>query len=321
MDVRDVEAFDAFGLFGEVERVLQGFGDSARAGLKDAEALLEGMGGVVFDEVKKRALFSAARRVNLDFVAGAIGKNLFEDFTVLEILGDMNLFRQIFSFEIKLLEERRNKLLRVELLEVFPIEFAAIDDAASAEMEKIGGNQRRLGVIGENVGVVALRGGDALAFFDIPEGAKKIAVRSSLLEKFFFGGGHHALFQTLDEVVAAPFQEHADVARSLRIAVVRGKTSDARAETAVNVVLQARAGMSAGEVDGAGWNEKALVDEVENAPGEASGKVGAKVEGAVFLDAAGEIDARIFFRGGELDVAGAGGESSRDATPLPGSRS
>src|SRR4029077_9763279 len=60
--------------------------------------------------------------------------------------------------------------------------------------------------------------------------------------------------------------------------------------------------MAAREVDRATWNEETFVNEMENAAREASGKIRAKIERAVFFDAAREINAGIFFSGGELDV-------------------
>jgi hypothetical protein len=74
-------------------------------------------------------------------------------------------------------------------------------------VKKIGGNQRRLRVIGEHVGVVALRGGNALALFDIFQGAQQVAIGGGLLEEFLLRGGGHALFQALDQVVTAAFEE------------------------------------------------------------------------------------------------------------------
>ena len=60
--------------------------------------------------------------------------------------------------------------------------------------------------------------------------------------------------------------------------------------------------MKAREVHGAGRNEKAFVDEMQNATRQTGGKVRAEIKRAVFFDAAREVDTRIFFRRGELDV-------------------
>ena len=60
--------------------------------------------------------------------------------------------------------------------------------------------------------------------------------------------------------------------------------------------------MAPREIDGAARDEEALVNEMENAAREACGKIRAKIERTVFFDAAREIDARIFLRGGKFDV-------------------
>src|SRR5205807_7277933 len=93
-----------------------------------------------------------------------------------------------------------------------------------------------------------------------------------------------------------------DIVGGFGVAFVGGESGDARAETAMNVILQARPRMGTSEIDRARWNEKTFVDEMENAAREAGGKIRAEVERTVFYDAAGEINAGIFFCGGEFDV-------------------
>ena len=156
--------------------------------------------------------------------------------------------------------------------------------------------------MGENVGVVTLCRGDALALFDVFESAKKVAIGGGLFELFFFSGGHHALFEAFHEVVPAAFEKEPDVAGSFAVALIGGETVDARAETTMNVILQTGTRMAAREIDRAARNEESLVNKMENAAGKSGGKIGAKIERAVFFDAAGEIDARIFFGGGEFNV-------------------
>ena len=58
----------------------------------------------------------------------------------------------------------------------------------------------------------------------------------------------------------------------------------------MDVVLQAGAGMVAGEIDLATGNEKTAMDELDNAVGEVAGKVGAIVGRAVLAQAAGDED-------------------------------
>ncbi len=60
--------------------------------------------------------------------------------------------------------------------------------------------------------------------------------------------------------------------------------------------------MVAGQVDVARRDHEAFVNEREDAAGQIGWKIGAEIERAVFFDFAGEIDARIFFVGGKLDI-------------------
>ena len=165
-----------------------------------------------------------------------------------------------------------------KFVELFPEEFAAIDDAAAAEVEKIGGDERGFGVVGEDVGVVALGGGDALALFDVFERAEEVAIGGGLFEEFLFGGGGHALFEAFDQVAALAVEKKADVADGFGVLLVGGEACDARAVAALNVVLEAGARVIAREIDVAAGDHEALVDEGEDAAREIRGKIRAEVE-------------------------------------------
>src|SRR5260221_3538491 len=228
----------------------------------------------------------------------ALGEKFFEQFPVFKFFGDVNSFRKIFGFEVKLFQKSGNKFRWMKFFEIFPIELAAIDDAASTQVEEIRSDERRLGVVSEDVGVVTLGGGDALALFDVFERAEEIAIGGGLFVEFFLGGGCHALFETFYEVVAAAIEEQANIVGGFGVAFVSGEARDAGTEATVNVILQARARVGTSEIDGAGWNEKTFVDEVKNTAREARGKKWAEVERTVFYDAAGGKKAGGYFCGG-----------------------
>ena len=204
---------------------------------------------VVFHEIKKSALGAALRRANLNFVSSALRECFFEQGTFLEIFGDVNHFGQILSIEIKLLQEGRHKLLRIKFLKVFPVKFAAVHHAPAAQVKKIRGHQRRLGVIGENVGIIALRRRDPLALLDVFERAQQVAISRGLLEQFFLRGGGHAFFEAVHQIVAASFEKHARITRGFGVALVGSEPGNARAKTALDVILQAGTRMMACEVD------------------------------------------------------------------------
>src|SRR5208282_1631679 len=142
----------------------------------------------------------------------------------------------------------------------------------------------------------------ALPLFDVLDGAEEIAIGGGFLKVLLFGGGHHALLDAFHKVMAAAVEKHADIAHGFSVAGVGGKAGDAGSEAAVNVILQAGAGMILREIDKTRGNKKALVNEVQDAASEAGRKVGTKIERAVFLDAAREINAGIFFGQSELDI-------------------
>src|SRR5579871_3088179 len=127
----------------------------------------------------------------------------------------------------------------MKFLGVFPIEFATVDDTAAAQVEEICGDEGRLGVVGENVGVIALGGSDALALFNVLQCAKEVAICGGLFEEFFFRGGGHALFETLDEIVAATIEEETNIVRGFGVTFLCGEAGNAGAETAMNVILEA----------------------------------------------------------------------------------
>jgi len=85
-------------------------------------------------------------------------------------------------------------------------------------------------------------------------------------------------FQTLDQIVPAPFQKQPHIARRFRIAFVRRQPGYARPQTPLDVVLQARPRVAARQIHRAGRNEEALVHEMQNPARQARRKVRAKVD-------------------------------------------
>ena len=74
--------------------------------------------------------------------------------------------------------------------QVFPEEFAAVDDFAGAHVEEIDGEAAVFEVIAEDVGVVALLGGgDALLFLELMDGGELVAQAGGGFELLGFGGG------------------------------------------------------------------------------------------------------------------------------------
>src|SRR5580658_10336876 len=70
----------------------------------------------------------------------------------------------------------------------------------------------------------------------------------------------------------------------------------------MNVILQTRSRVISREVNGAGRNQKVFVDQVDQAISEASREVRSKINRAIFLQATSDINARVFFESGILNI-------------------
>ena len=89
----------------------------------------------------------------------------------------MNERRDVGIVEIHLLQKRGEEFGRIELPLIFPEELAAIDDVAAAQMEQVHGDQGRLGIVGEDIGVVAFGGGHLLLFGDFLDRVQQVVQR------------------------------------------------------------------------------------------------------------------------------------------------
>ena len=129
-------------------------------------------------------------------------------------------------------------------------------------MKKISSNERWFGVIGKNVGVISLCRGDALAFFNVFQCPQQVAVSGRLFEQLLLRRCRHPLFETLDQIVSAPFKKQPHIARGFRVAFVRREPGYARPKAPLDVILQARPRMVARQIDRAGRNQEPLVNKM-----------------------------------------------------------
>ena len=120
--MRDVEALDALGEFGEGERVLEGFLNRARIRFHYSETLVVGLLGVVAGEINEFALFSALRNGDVDargssaFAGELLAERFFEFFAVFEVDGDVDVARDIRLRQIELLDEGGEEFAGMERL-------------------------------------------------------------------------------------------------------------------------------------------------------------------------------------------------------------
>src|SRR5262249_56288540 len=100
----------------------------------------------------------------------------------------------------------------------------------------------------------------------------------------------------------AALKQELHIVYGLLICLRRGQVLDARPQTALDVVLQAGSQMIAGEIDFAGRNQEAAVDQIDDAVRQISGEVWTIVDAAVFAQAAGDVDTRVALAQGHLAV-------------------
>ena len=105
LNVGHVEALDAAGRLGQVERLGQALDHLARVRFEDAESPLEGVTGVAGHELEQGAPSSTLRRQDLDLPAPLFGQEFFQDCAVLKVHRGVNLVGQILLIEVDLLQE------------------------------------------------------------------------------------------------------------------------------------------------------------------------------------------------------------------------
>ena len=144
-------------------------------------------------------------------------------------------------------------------------------------------------VIAEDVGVVALfGGGDALLFLELVDRPQLVAQPRGGLELLRLGGGQHPRAQRALQLGMAAFQKKLRVLDGGGVSLGGGQALHARAQAAMDVVLQAGPGMVAGQIDLATGDEKAAVDQLHDPVGQVPGKVGAVIGRAVLAQPAGD---------------------------------
>ncbi len=115
LDVRDVEALNAFGQLGEHERIGECFLDGFARGLEHAEALRVRLLGVLAGEVDEGALLAALRDGELDAALDAFAEERGESFAVGEVDGDENGARHVGLVDVELFEEGGEDCAGVEV--------------------------------------------------------------------------------------------------------------------------------------------------------------------------------------------------------------
>ena len=186
--------------------------------------------------------------------------------------------------------------------QVFPEEVAAIDDLPTAHVEEVYGEHLVFVVVAEDVCVLVVGGGDPLLVLHLVDGDDLVTEACGQLELLGIGGVGHPFGQEGLEFAGPSFEEELDVSNGLFVGFGGCEAFDAGAEAALDVVLKAGARMIAREINLAGGDEEAAVDEIDEAMGEVAWEVGTEVGGTVFTQTPGNEDFGIAVAHGELDI-------------------
>jgi hypothetical protein len=133
----------------------------------------------------------------------------------------------------------------IELGQVFPEEVAAVDDLAAAHVEEVDGEHAVLVVEAEDVGVLVVGGGDALLVLHLVDGDDLVAQAGGELELLGFRRPAPCAGEGGFELAGLAVEEELHVADGLLVGLGGGEAFDAGAEAALDVVLQAGAGVVA----------------------------------------------------------------------------
>ena len=128
-----------------------------------------------------------------------------------------------------------------EVREVLPEEVTAIYHFAVTHVEEIDGEHLVFIVVAEDVCVFVVGGCHALLVMHLVDGDDLVAEAGGGLKLHVFCGGVHALGEELLKLCGAAFEEHLDVFDGEAVGLVGNEAVYARAEAALDVVLQAGA--------------------------------------------------------------------------------
>src|SRR5262245_38211740 len=126
-------------------------------------------------------------------------------------------------------------------------------------MEDVDGEHVIFIVVTEDVHVVAFGGGDALLFLELKDGTDPVTIASSALVLLLPRSLLHTATQRPNQIGLTAFEQKLNIAHRLLIRLRRSQILHAGAKTALDVILQTRPQMIAGEIDLAGRNQKAAV--------------------------------------------------------------
>ena len=153
----------------------------------------------------------------------------------------------------------------------------------------------------EDVDIGALNLRRHLGFRDAAHRRELVADLGSALKLQPLGGGVHLAFQIADHRFGPPLQEHHDIVDNL--AIFGGRAiRRARSDATVDVVIEARTGITPGDGLRAGTPREQLLDQIQCRAHRFCAGVGTEVSGAVSFHPTRDVDARPSFRYVNLQI-------------------
>ncbi len=153
-------------------------------------------------------------------------------------------------------------------------------------MKEIDGQASRFEVIAEHIGVVVLFGrGDTLLLLQLVHSGELVAKTRRCFKLFSRSRRQHARRESPLQFGLPPLQKELRIPHRLLVRLGRGESLHARAQAAMNVVLEASARMRTREIHLAAGDKKAAVNEFRNAVSEIPRKIGPVVGAAILAQA------------------------------------
>src|SRR5215469_3442303 len=186
--------------------------------------------------------------------------------------------------------------------QLLPEQLASIQHFPTAHVEDVDRKHAVFQVIAKNIGVVALEQRHALALLHQLNGRNQIAVFGSFFKALFAGSLLHSLTQRFVQVPYPTVEQKLDVFDGFRIPLRCGQPLHARPQASLDVKLQTWTRMRTTEINGARRDQKMTVDEIDEPVSQTGGKIRSKIQAAIALQPAGDVDPRVAFAHRELNV-------------------
>ena len=288
-EVRDIDAFDAYGRPGQGEPLA----DLLQARLHvlaRARFLLERVRRVFHRHPQEAHFLAALRLQQRDATAALFGQQLLETARGLDRCRHQDFVRHEAAARVVLGHERRDQLV-IRQAHVLEPERSHADHAPAAHQQHREFDLVGVARVAEHILIDVRDLRDALCLLRGFDGAQLIAVRRGQLVAQLDRGLIHRVAQVMHEFVVAAFEEESDAAHLLGVFVLRD-VEHARPGAALDLILQARP-LARFEVGvAAGAQAEVTVDKAQRRARSRRRMIGPEIARAVFLRLAHDLEPR-----------------------------